>query len=121
MSLLNHKCLPTLSGKYEAKVKEYTEITNKQGGYIEVVLSLPDREFKYCVFPSQVDYVTSCLNRQLNASRDANSLGEALEIYKSKQTPLDVWFSYNETYGRMNVALHETTSVDEEHITEDLI
>ena len=23
MSLLNHKCLPTLSGKYEAKVKEY--------------------------------------------------------------------------------------------------
>lgn len=121
MSLLNHKCLPTLSGKYEVKVKDYKEITNKQGGYIEVVLILPDREFKYCVFPSQVDYVTSCLNRQLEVERDANSLGEALEIYKSKQIALDVWFSYNETYGRMNVALHETTSVDEEHITEDLI
>lgn len=121
MSLLNHKCLPTLSGKYEVKIKSYQEITNAQGGYIEVVLSLPDREFKYCVFPSQVDYVTSCLNRQLGVERDANSLGEALEIYKKNQKSLDVWFSYNENYGRMNVALHESTIVEEEHITEDLI
>jgi hypothetical protein len=113
MSLLNHKCLPTLSGKYEAIVKDYREVTNSQGGYIELVLTLPDREFKYCVFPSQLDYVASCLNRQLEAERDTFSLGEALDQFKTNGIKLDVWFSYNETYGRMNVALHEETIAEE--------
>ena len=82
MSLLQHKCLPTLSGMYKCTIDKYTEIENEKGGYIEIVLNLPDRQFKYCVFPSQLDYVSSCLNRGLGVDRDTYSLGEALELIK---------------------------------------
>ena len=34
MSLLQHKCLPTLSGMYKCTVDKYTEIENEKGGYI---------------------------------------------------------------------------------------
>lgn len=120
MSLLQHKCLPTLSGMYECTVDKYTEIENEKGGYIEIVLNLPDRQFKYCVFPSQLDYVSSCLNRGLGVDRDTYSLGEALELIKKDKIEVPVWFSYNENYGRMNVSLHDT-SLQDEAVTEDLI
>ena len=111
MSLLNTKVLPRLEGEYEVTIKSYKEIENTQGGYIETVLQLPDREYKYCIFPTQVDYVASCLRNQY-AVEGETTLGEMLE--KATKTPFKVWFSYNEDYGRMNVALHHSEVISEE-------
>ena len=47
MSLLNTKVLPALNGRYETSVKSFEEVNNEQGGYVKVVLQLPDREYNY--------------------------------------------------------------------------
>ena len=111
MSLLNTKVLPRLEGEYEVTIKSYKEITNAQGGYIETVLQLPDREYKYCIFPTQVEYVASCLRNQYEVEGET-TLGAMLE--KATKTPFKVWFSYNQDYNRMNVALHYSEVVTEE-------
>ena len=111
MSLLDVKAKPVLAGKYEVAVKDFIEIENEKGGYIKVTFDVPEYgEYIYCIFPSQVNYVTSCLNQQLGVSRDTYTLGEALK----KTKKLNVWFSYNQDYNRMNVALHEPVVTDEE-------
>ena len=111
MSLLNTKVLPRLEGEYEVTIKSYKEIENTQGGYVEAVLQLPDREYKYCIFPTQVDYVASCLRNQYQIEGET-TLGEMLD--KATKTPFRVWFSYNSDYNRMNVALHHSEVVSEE-------
>lgn len=111
MSLLNTKVLPRLNGEYETIIKEYEEIENTQGGYIRVILVLPDREYTYCIFPSQVDYVASCLKAQFSINEET-TLGEVLDI--ATEYPFKVWFSYNEEYNRMNVNLHQRNVVSEE-------
>lgn len=116
MSLLNTKVLPALSGMREAKVKSFEEVTNSQGGYVKVVLTLPDREYNYIVFPSQVDYVTSCLRNQLELQTEEVTLEEVLT--KAKTTPIKVYFSYNTDLGKMNVAFHESRSAVKEEPVE---
>jgi hypothetical protein len=111
MSLLKTKVLPRLNGEYETKIKSFEEIENTQGGYIKVILELPDRDYTYCIFPSQVDYVASCLKAQFDIEEET-TLGEVLEE-ATKQT-FKVWFSYNEEYNRMNVNLHQRNVVTEE-------
>lgn len=113
MSLLETKVLPALSGMYETKVKSFEEVENQQGGYVKVVLDLPDREYNYCIFPSQVEYVTSALRTQFEI-KDETTLGEVLKL--AAKTPIKVWFSYNQDLGRMNVAFHETKSKSEEAV-----
>lgn len=111
MSLLETKAKPVLAGKYEVGVKDFVEIENEKGGYVKVTLDVPEYgDYIYCIFPSQVNYVTSCLNQQLEVERDTYTLGEALKKIKK----LNVWFSYNQDYNRMNVALHEPVVTDEE-------
>ena len=113
MSLLNYKCKPALSGMYECTVKSFNEVENSQGGYVSITLDVPEYgDYTYCVFPSNIDYVSSCLNQQLGESRDTYDLDEALS--KFKDTKLKVWFSYNSEYNRMNVALHESKVSEDE-------
>lgn len=112
MSLLNTKKLPALAGMREVTIKSFKEIENDKGGYIETVLLLPDREYKYCIFPSQVDYVTSTLANQLGKSDVEITLGEVLKL--AQTTPIKVWFTYNTDLGRMNVAFHESKTVAQE-------
>lgn len=114
MSLLETKVLPKLEGAYEVTVKKYAEITNEKGGYIETILSFDDREFKYCIFPSQVDYVASCLRNQLNITEET-TLGQLLELAKTNK--ITVYMSYNRDFNRYNLALHESV-VNEDAITE---
>lgn len=105
MSLLNKKVLPALNGMYETTVKSFEEIENEQGGYVKVVLNLPDREYIHCIFPRSVEYVTSALRSQFEMRDEETTLEDML--VKAETTPIKVWFSYNYDYGRMNVAFHE--------------
>ena len=106
MSLLKHRCKPTLKGAYEVTVKSYREIENDRGGYVEVIFDVPGYgDYTYCIFPTQIDYVTGCLNTQLGVDRDKYALDEALE----KLQTIKVIFNYNYDIGRMNVALHDST------------
>ena len=107
MSLLEKTVLPSLSGKYEATIKSFKEIENDKGGYVETVIQLADREYKYCIFPSQVDYVASALRNQFGMQEDATALGIMLNLAKTH--PFNIWFSYNYDIGRMNVAFHDNT------------
>lgn len=107
MSYAKYRCKPELKGKYEVKVLSHKDVENTQGGYYEVVLDIPTYgEYKYCVFGPQVDYVTRNLNKQLGVARDKYTLEEALDLLKDNLT---VWISYNENYGRYNLALHDST------------
>lgn len=117
MSLLNTKVLPTLKGAYVANVKSYEEIENDKGGYVKVILVLPEqdnREYTYCIFPTQVDYVTSALRTQAELQDEEVTLAEMLEYAKKNQ--ITVWFSYNQDIGRMNVAFHESKTVIEDAV-----
>lgn len=116
MSLLQHTMLPVLTGKHEATIKSYREVENMQGGYIEVILKLEDRDLTYCIFPSQLDYITSTLRRQFGMQDETVTLEDML--VKGETTKFNVWFSYNQDYGRMNVAFHEPVSVTEEEAVE---
>lgn len=111
MSLLQRKVLPTLKGSYDAKIVFYDEIENEQGGYIKLGLGLDDRTYTYCVFPSQIDYLTSALKRQLHVDYET-TVEELLDLAQEKT--ITVWFSYNQEYGRMNVAFHEPYMADED-------
>lgn len=111
MSLLNTKAKPVLAGKYEVTVKDFVEIENEKGGYIRVTLDVPEYgEYTYCIFPKNVEYAASCINTQLGVPRDTYELGEALKKIKK----LNVWFSWNEDYNRISLALHEPVVTDEE-------
>lgn len=111
MSLLNTKVLPALSGMREARIKSFKEVENDKGGYVETVLDLPDREYKYIIFPSQVDYVTSALRTQFEMQDEEVTLEEMLT--KATTTSIKVWFAYNQDLGRMNVAFHESRTQEE--------
>ena len=111
MSLLNKRILPRLEGEYVAKVASYKEIENEQGGYVEVTLILPDRDYKYCIFPTQVDYVASCLRNQFEILEEV-TLEQMLDL--ATENEFKVWFSYNQDFGRMNVALHHYEQTQEE-------
>lgn len=112
MSLLTTKKLPTLAGMKEATVKSFKEVENEKGGYVEVVLKLDDRDYTYCIFPSQIDYVMSTLANQLGKTDVEITLEDLLNL--AKTTPIKVWFSYNNEFNRMNVAFHEAKPVVEE-------
>lgn len=106
MSLLNQKVLPALTGMREAKVRSFEEVENAQGGYVKVILDLGDRDYTYCIFPTQVEYVTGALRTQFDMQNESVTLGAMLE--KAKTNTIKVWFSFNNDLGRMNVALHES-------------
>lgn len=118
MSVFTTKVLPALKGKHEAKVKSFREVENAQGGYLEVIFELRDRDYTLNIFPGrgetagrQVNYVTGAIRRQLGKEEEALSLVEVLEI--AKTTPINIWFSYSQEYGRMNVNFHEPVSIGE--------
>lgn len=118
MSVFTNKVLPALKGKHEAKVKSFREVENAQGGYLEVIFKLQDRDYTLNIFPGrgdttgrQVNYITGAIRRQLGKEQEALSLTEVLEI--AKTTPINIWFSYSQEYGRMNVNFHEPVSIGE--------
>lgn len=118
MSVFTEKVLPALKGKHEAKVKSFREVENAQGGYLEVIFELEDRDYTLNIFPGrgetagrQVNYVTGAIRRQLGKEEEALSLVEVLEI--AKTTPINIWFSYSQEYQRMNVNFHEPVTIGE--------
>lgn len=117
MSLLDKKVLAPLAGMREATVKSFREIENDKGGYVEVIFNLSDREYTYCVFPSQIEYVTSTLRTQFEVEGETN-LGEMLTLALTKT--FKVWFNYNYDLGRMNVALHQPREVVSQEEAMDL-
>lgn len=111
MSLLNTTVLPALSGMHEACIKSFKEVTNDKGGYIEVIFKLEDRDYTYCIFPTQVEYVASALRNQFGLQAEVVTLGQLLN--KATKEPVKIWFSWNENIGRMNVAFHEARTQEE--------
>lgn len=117
MSIFTNKVLPTLNGKRQATVKSYREVENTNGGYMETIWKLEDREFTYNIFPGkdatagkQVNYVTSAIRRQLGKDEESLSLIEVLEL--AKTTPINMWFGYNQAFNRMDVTFHDTTPIE---------
>ena len=104
---------------YEAHISSFKEISNDKGGYIEIKFTLPDREYTYCVFPTQIDYVTSTLRNQIEQP-ELDNLGDVLKYITKNNCTINVWFSYNQDYGRMNVALHQPAT-EEEAIDETVL
>lgn len=111
MSLLHTKVLPRLEGEYKVTIKSYEETENEKGGYIKVILQLPDREYPYIIFPSSAEYVARNLRNQFGLYDEEVELADVLE--QGTKTPFSVWFSYNQDYG-MNVAFHDAIPVTEE-------
>lgn len=111
MSLLKTTVLPTLTGMHEACIKSFREVTNDKGGYVEVIFKLEDRDYTYCMFPTQVEYVASALRNQLGHQDEVVTLEQLLQ--EGTTTPIKIWFKYNENIGRMNVAFHEARTQEE--------
>lgn len=116
MSVFNQKVLPSLRGAHQATVKSYREVTNANGGYLEVIFKLEDRDYTLNVFPGkestlgrQSNYITGAIRRQLGKDEEALTLFEVLDL--AKKTPITIWFSYSPEYQRMNVNFHEPISI----------
>lgn len=116
MNVFTKKLLPSLSGARQATVKSYREVTNANGGYLEVIFKLEDRDYTLNIFPGrgategrQADYITSAIRRQLGKGDKLLSLVEVLEL--ARKTPITIWFSYSPEYQRMNVNFHEPVSI----------
>ncbi|NCC99825.1 MAG: hypothetical protein EOL95_09045 [Bacteroidia bacterium] len=99
-------------------MKSFREVTNAQGGYLEVIFKLQDRDYTLNIFPGkgetagrQVNYVTGAIRKQLGKEEESLSLLEVLEI--AKTNPINIWFSYSQEYGRMNVNFHEPVVIGE--------
>lgn len=116
MSLLNTKVLPTLTGMREARVKSFKEEINDKGGYVRVTLELSDREYPYCIFPKQIEYVTSAIRNQLGLHEQEVTLADVLTA--AQETSIKVWFAYNSDFNRMNVAFHEPRIESDEEAVE---
>ena len=117
MSIFANKVLPTLNGKRSALVKSYREVENTNGGYMEVIFKLEDRDTTYNIFPGkdatagkQVNYVTSAVRRQLGKDEESLSLIDVLEL--AKTNPINIWFGYNQAFNRMDVTFHDTTPIE---------
>lgn len=113
MSLLKTKIKKDLKGEYVTKIKSYEEIENTQGGYIQVVLELPDRDYNYIIFPSSIDYVARSLKQQFGLDTQEEYDFDVL-LDMAKEREFTVWFEYNETYNRMNVDFKKRNVVTEE-------
>lgn len=119
MSLLQTKVLPALNGKYTGKVTKFFEEENDNGGYVKVELLIEnDREYTYCIFPSQINYVISSLRAQLFDNKTECTLEDVLTEAMDKD--INIWFTYNSEYNRMNVAFHESKSREEIDSEEDM-
>ena len=116
MSLLNKKVLPALTGMREATISEFKEVENEKGGHVRCTLKLEDRDYIYCIFPIQIDYVVSTLRKQFNKP-ELETLEEVLT--EAKTTKIKVYFTYNADLGRMNVAFHEAKPATEQAVDLD--
>lgn len=112
MSLLKYKSLPALTGERVAKLKSYKEVENKQGGYINLLFELEDREYNYQLFPGrgdaegrQIAYFARAIRQQLGLTEGVMELEDILKAMKNKE--IKIWFSYNDFYQRMNVEFHK--------------
>lgn len=110
--MLDTVVLAPLRGEKVAKVQDYKEVRNTNGGYVEVALKLDDRVYPYIIFPGkeatkgrQINYFVSCLRNQWGLDQ-AMSLKDALEYGKTHE--FKVWFDYNVDFNRMNVEFHES-------------
>lgn len=122
-SVYTNPVLPSLRGKHEAIVKSYREVSNANGGYLEVIFKLTDRDYTLNVFPGkgdtagrQINYITSAIRRQLGKDEETLNLIEVLEL--AKTTPINIWFSYNAEYERVNVNFHEATVIGSANLDE---
>lgn len=107
MSLLKTVIKPKLpAGEYPVSIVTFREVTNPQGGYVELTLNMPDRIIKQNFFPSQLSYLGSTLAEQLQIRDAEHDIDEILTLAKGKQ--LFAIVSYNE-YG-MNFAFHRQTA-----------
>jgi len=109
--MLDQIVLAPLRGEKVARVIDYKQVTNDNGGYVEVKMQLDDRIYPYIIFPGkgetagrQINYFVSCLRNQWGLDK-AMSLKEALDY--AKDHDFKVWFSYNNDFNRMNVEFHE--------------
>lgn len=99
-----------LPGKYPIHINSYKEFENEQGGYIQLSISLPDRDISQNFFPSNLDYLGKSLRTQLGLAEDTeHGLVEILDEATNADNLFAV-ISYN-NYG-MNLAFHEKPTVE---------
>lgn len=114
-SMLDTVVKAPLKGAVQATVKSFQEVQNDKGGYVEVVFTLPDREYTLNIFPGtgatvgkQINYITSAIRKQLQIDGEV-TLKDMLTA--AKEMPITLYFSYSNEYNRMNVNFHEPVEI----------
>ncbi len=109
MSLLNTKSLPALTGERVAVLKSYKEVENNQGGYVNLLFQLEDREYNYPLFPGrgdaagkQINYFMSAVRNQLGLKEGVLELGQILEAMLNKEIKIWITFFYNQLQQRVS-------------------
>lgn len=117
MSLLDVRLPKRYEGEFSAKIKNYTEHENEQGGYVELVLDLgEEREIKFNMFPSQFNYWNSGLQNQfLGGTNNDTTLLDM--IVQATRDSFKIVATWNTEYNRYNISLYPATSV----VTEDAV
>lgn len=111
MPLLNTKIKARLlPGKYPIHINSYKEFENEQGGYVQISVSLPDRDILQNFFPSNLNYLGKSLRTQMGLAEDEeHDLVDILDQAMNSDKLFAV-ISYND-YG-MNLAFHEKVTVE---------
>lgn len=112
MSILNRKTTvkePIAEGNYELPLVDIKEVSNNQGGYVQLTFKKDNIDLVHTIFGSnekQIEYTIQTLGRQVGKFGDDISLEDVLVkgfIYK-------VYISYNE-YGRnVSFGVRETSN-----------
>lgn len=116
MSLVDIKSKKRIEGEVNVIIKSYKEIDNEEGGYAELNLLINgERDYKWCVFPSQYQYLADGLRNQLVEDDSEPDLLDLLDT--CKETEFKLWFSWNTKYNRYNISLY----APRETITEEVL
>lgn len=97
-NLLSGTVMPALKdGLYSVKLAGFREVANAQGGYVELNIQLPDRVMTWAVFPGQLNYVFSGLQRAFGLEEEEVSKMDLLERAKVEEFEI---YTYVDSYSR---------------------
>lgn len=107
---LTEKILPRLEGTRKATISSYKTVANENGGYLELVLALEDREYTHRVFRGKGDnqgkqlrYFIQGLMSQMDINKETTAK-EVLDTAKKNKNVFEITFTYSPQYNSMNLS-----------------
>lgn len=106
---LNQVTLPRLKGIRKATILSAKKKENENGGYLDIVFKLSDREQPYKIFNgkgdkkgNQLRYVIQGLKEQLGSETNELTDMETLNLAKKKE--FEIEFTYDKAYNSLNIS-----------------